>query len=152
MVIRMKVEHIMSKDLIVLDVNTSVFDIAKVMKEKDVGFIPIADNKKIIGVITDRDIVVKILANNDDTLKGYINKNLIKINSEASLEKAVDMMGKHKVKRLLVEKDRRLVGVISLSDILNNLDETLVYENIKKIFGIYRNTDEYLTEIDEFKL
>lgn len=148
----MKVEHIMSKDLIVLDVNTSVFDIAKVMKEKDVGFIPIADNKKIIGVITDRDIVVKILANNDDTLKGYINKNLIKINSEASLEKAVDMMGKHKVKRLLVEKDRRLVGVISLSDILNNLDETLVYENIKKIFGIYRNTDEYLTEIDEFKL
>lgn len=148
----MKIEHIMSKDLIVLDINTSLNEIAKTMKEKDIGFIPIRENKRIIGVITDRDIVVKVLANEDNKINGYINRNLIKININESIEKAIEMMGSNKVKRLLVEKDNRLVGVLSLSDIINNVNSDLVYDNIKKIFEIYRNTDEYITKVNEFEL
>lgn len=142
----------MSKDLIVLDINTSLNEIAKTMKEKDIGFIPIRENKRIIGVITDRDIVVKVLANEDNKINGYINRNLIKININESIEKAIEMMGSNKVKRLLVEKDNRLVGVLSLSDIINNVNSDLVYDNIKKIFEIYRNTDEYITKVNEFEL
>lgn len=142
----------MSKDLIVLDINSSIYDIANTMKEKDIGFIPISKNKKIVGVITDRDIVVKVLANKDIRIKDYISRNLIKVNVNESIEKAIELMGINKVKRLLVEDNNKLVGVISLSDIVNNCNSDIVYKNIKRIFTIYRNTDEYITKIDEFKL
>lgn len=152
MVINLKIEHIMSKDLVVLDINSTITEIAKIMKEKDIGFIPINEDNKIIGIITDRDIVVKILANDDNKIKDYINRNLIKINVNESIERAIELMGNNKVKRLLVEDNNKLVGVLSLSDILNNLNSDLVYNNIKKIFEIYRNTDEYITKINEFEL
>ena len=61
-------------------------------------------------------------------------------------------MGDKKKKRLLVEDDGKLVGIISLSDILNNMNSEVVFENIKKIFEIYRNTDEYVTDVNEFEL
>lgn len=150
--INLKIEHIMSKDLVVLDINSTITEIAKIMKEKDIGFIPINEDNKIIGIITDRDIVVKILANDDNKIKDYINRNLIKINVNESIERAIELMGNNKVKRLLVEDNNKLVGVLSLSDILNNLNSDLVYNNIKKIFEIYRNTDEYITKINEFEL
>lgn len=152
MVINLKIEHIMSKDLIIMDINSSIYDIALQMKEKDIGFIPISNNNTIVGVLTDRDIVVKILANKDDKIESYRNKDLIKININSSIEDAVKLMGNKKIKRLLVENNNKLVGVLSLSDILNNLDNDTLLENIKKIFTIYRNTDEYITKIDEFKL
>lgn len=142
----------MSKDLIIMDINSSIYDIALQMKEKDIGFIPISNNNTIVGVLTDRDIVVKILANKDDKIESYRNKDLIKININSSIEDAVKLMGNKKIKRLLVENNNKLVGVLSLSDILNNLDNDTLLENIKKIFTIYRNTDEYITKIDEFKL
>jgi len=151
-VINLKIEHIMSRDLIIMDINSSIYDIAKTMKEKDIGFIPISNNKNIVGVLTDRDIVVKVLANKDEKIESYINKDLIKINVNSSIEDAIKLMGNKKVKRLLVESNNKLVGVLSLSDILNNLDNDTILENIKKIFTIYRNTDEYITKIDEFKL
>lgn len=142
----------MSKDLVVLDINSTITEIAKIMKEKDIGFIPINEDNKIIGIITDRDIVVKILANEDNKIKDYINRNVIKINVNESIESAIELMGNNKVKRLLVEDNNKLVGVLSLSDILNNMNSDLVYNNIKKIFEIYRNTDEYITKINEFEL
>jgi len=148
----MKIEHIMSRDLIVLDISSSIYDVAKKMKECDIGFIPISKNNTIVGVLTDRDIVVKIIANNDNKIEGYINKDIVRININSSIEDAVKLMGDKKIKRLLVEDDNKLVGVLSLSDILNNCNNDYVYENIKKIFEIYRNTDEYLTKVNEFEL
>lgn len=150
--INLKIEHIMSRDLIVMDINCSIYDVAKTMKEKDIGFIPISEGNSIVGVLTDRDIVVNIIENKDEKIKSYINKDLIKININSSIEDAIKLMGTKKVKRLLIEDNNKLVGIISLSDILNNLDNDILVENIKKIFEIYRNTDEYITKINEFKL
>lgn len=152
MVIKLKIENIMSKDLVVLDINSLVEQVAKKMKEYDIGFVPISDNSKIVGVITDRDIVTKIIANNDNKIKSYISKNLVKININSSIEDAAKLMGEKRIKRLLVEDNNKLVGIVSLSDILHNINSDIVYENIKKIFEIYRNTDEYLPEINEFEL
>ena len=142
----------MSKDLIVLDINSSIYDVAVKMKECDIGFVPISKNGTIVGVLTDRDIVVKIIANKDDKIKGYINKDIVKININSSIEDAVKLMGEKKVKRLLIENNNKLVGIISLSDILNHCNNDFVYDNIKKIFEVYRSTDEYLTKINEFEL
>lgn len=145
------IENIMSKNVIVLDENTNIIEVAKTMKENDIGFIPISKGNKIIGVLTDRDIVTKILANNDNKIKNYITKKIIKINIKSNIIDALEKMKTHKIKRLLVEKDNKLVGVLSISDLLN-LQENELLKTIKSIYAINRNSDEYHVKIDEFEL
>ena len=60
----MKVKNLMCSSLIVFDINSSLNELANTMKKYDIGFVPIANKNKIVGVLTDRDIVTRILANN----------------------------------------------------------------------------------------
>lgn len=141
----------MSKNVIVLDENTNIIKIAKTMKENDIGIIPISRNKKIIGVLTDRDIVTKVLANNDEKIKNYITKKIVKINVDSDINEALEIMKKNKIKRLLVEKNNKLVGILSISDLLYYQNEKIL-ETFKNIYTIDKNSDEYHVEIDEFEL
>ena len=145
------IEKIMSKNLIVLN-DSNLEDIAKAMKRYDVGMLIINENNKIKGIITDHDIVTKILANKDNKIKEYLTTNLVSIDINSDINEAIDLMKKHKIKRLLVKKDNKLVGVLSLSDLLNTVDNNILIETYKTIFSINRNTDKYLTDIDEFEL
>lgn len=145
------IEKIMSKNLIVLN-DSNLEDIAKAMKRYDVGMLIINENNKIKGIITDRDIVTKILANKDNKIKEYPTTNLVSIDINSDINEAIDLMKKHKIKRLLVKKNNKLVGVLSLSDLLNTVDNNILIETYKTIFSINRNTDKYLTDIDEFEL
>ena len=145
------IEKIMSKNWIVLN-DSNLEDIAKAMKRYDVGMVIINENNKIKGIITDRDIVTKILSNKDNKIKEYLTTNLISIDINSDINEAIDLMKKHKIKRLLVKKDNKLVGVLSLSDLLNTVDNNILIETYKTIFSINRNTDKYLTDIDEFEL
>ena len=147
----MKIEHVMS-NLIVVDIDTSLDEVAKIMKEYDIGFVPVNKDNKIIGVLTDRDIVTKIIANKDSKIEGYINTELITIDLNKSLEDAINLMGEKKVKRLLVSDKDKLVGIVSMSDIINNIDGNILVNNLKKIWEIYRNTDEYKVKINDFYL
>ena len=145
------IEKIMNKNLIILN-DSSLEDIAKAMKRYDVGMVIIKENNKIKGIITDRDIVTKILANKDNKIKEYLTTNLVSIDINSDINEAIDLMKKHKIKRLLVKKNNKLVGVLSLSDLLNTVDNSILIETYKTIFSINRNTDKYLTDIDEFEL
>lgn len=145
------IEKIMSKNLIVLN-DSNLEDIAKAMKRYDVGMVIINENNKIKGIITDHDIVTKILANKDNKIKEYLTTNLVSIDINSDINEAIALMKKHKIKRLLVKKNNKLVGVLSLSDLLNTVDNNILIETYKTIFSINRNTDEYLTDIDEFEL
>lgn len=148
----MNLEHIMNKNIYVANIDDSLYETAQKMKEFDIGFLPVIQKKKVVGVITDRDIVVKVLANKDSKIKDYISKDLIEVDIDESLENALKIMGEKKVKRLLVKKDNKLVGIISLSDIINYIDSNLLKTCLKNIYAINRNTDEYLTKINEFEL
>ena len=141
----------MSKNVIVLDENTNIIKISKTMKENDIGIIPISRNKKIIGVLTDRDIVTKVLANNDEKIKSYIKTKIVKINVDSDIKKDLEIMKKNKIKRLLVEKNNKLVGILSISDLLYYQNEKIL-ETFKNIYTIDKNSDEYHVEIDEFEL
>ena len=141
--------NVMCKDLIVVDINTSVEEVAKIMKKYDIGFVPVSKDKTIVGVLTDRDIVVKILANNDNKIEGYLSKP-ISIDVSKDLKDALNLMKEHKIKRLLVNDNNKLVGVITLSDILAKDIDTS--ETIKEIFAINKNSDTYITKVNEFYL
>lgn len=149
----MQAKDIMTSSLIVVDKSSDIFEIAKIMKEKDIGFIPVSDNKKIIGVITDRDIVVKVLANNDTKIENYIYKDIITCNINDYIEDILLKMSKNKIKRILVVDDKKVVGIISLSDILNtSYDDEDKIVSIQSIWSITSNDQSRDLEVDEFYL
>lgn len=152
----MKIETIMSRDLIIGDLTQKVSEIAELMKKYDIGFIPIAQNKHIIGVVTDRDIVCSTFINQLDgnsKIENYMTNNVISIKVEDSIENALKLMGKEKVKRLIVSDHEKVVGILSLSDIITtDIDEKTFLTELKKIWSIHKNIDNFHTEIDEFYL
>lgn len=151
----MNLKSIMSKELIIGEEEDSLSDIAKLMQIYDVGFIPIAKAKQIIGVITDRDIVINSVSNNEKESKvaDYITRNLISIDIEESIEAAINLMGEERVKRLLINDNGYLAGIVSLADIINTgIDEQLIIDNLKKIWAITQNIDRITPKVNEFKL
>ncbi len=153
----MNIEKVMSRDLIIGNITDTLYDISKLMKKYNIGFIPIAKGKQIIGVITDRDIVINALSNKaklDDTVEEYMSLNLITINKDETIEKALDLMGFKKVKRLIVENDNKVLGIVSLSDLIkeNNIADDVILDNLKKLLEIYDKVNTGDTEIDEFYL
>ena len=152
----MNIDSIMSKDLIIGNIHDKVEDIATLMKKHDIGFLPLALKNKILGVITDRDLVVGSFANHFDKespVEQYMTKEIISIDLYQTIEEAMNLMGKHKVKRLLVTNRKKVVGILSLSDIIHSdIDPSIIMKNLKQIWEIYRNIDRMDAEIDEFYL
>lgn len=150
----MSLYDIMSKNIIVGSVDDGIYEIASIMKENDIGFVPIARDDKIVGVITDRDIVVKIISNHDynSNITNYMTKDIVDVSIDSSLSDVLNIMKKYRVKRVLVTDDNHVLGVVSISDLLNcNMDDE-VLSCIKEIFEVGPNIHKYETEIDEFYL
>lgn len=148
----MLVKDCMCKDIIVVDIDTDIYEISKIMKEYDIGFVPVNKDNKIVGVLTDRDIITRIVANKDDKITGYLTDNLISIDENSEFVKALDLMSKRKTKRLLVTKDNKLTGILSLSDLLKSGHDKEIIDCINSIYIINRNYDKSITKIDEFEL
>lgn len=148
----MKIEEMMNHGIIAFEKDTPLVEIAKVMKEQDVGMVLIYEGRKIIGLLTDRDIVVKILANNDNSIQDYYSKNIITIDKNENIQAALDKMVEYKIKRLVVTDKNKVVGIVSLSDLITIADDKQIGLTYKSIWQINRNTDKYFTKIDEFEL
>lgn len=145
----MKVQDLMSKKVIVCQ-KDNIYEASNLMKKYDIGFLPIVRDNEILGIVTDRDIVVNCVSNHDENLN--IASNIKCVDSNASLEEACEIMKKNKVKRLLVTSDKKVVGVISLSDIVSHVDSDTFINTFKAIYEIDKNEHDYDVEIDEFYL
>ena len=147
----------MTHELVIGNVTDSIANIAKLMKDFNIGFVPIAKDKQIVGVITDRDLVINALSNkvkSDDNIEEYMSVNLITINVNSSIKEALDLIGYKKVKRLIVEDDKKVVGIISISDLIKaaDIDKECLITNLRKLLEIYRSNDYKQADIDEFYL
>lgn len=151
----MKIKDIMNSNVISIDKNTSVLNTALIMQKYDIGFLPIVDNDDIIGVITDRDIVIRALINRIRTnvhASKYMSKDVISINQDNTCEDALTLMKEKKIKRLLVTEKDNLVGIVSFSTIVKHIiDSNFVVESIKVIDKPLKKIDKE-AKIDEFKL
>jgi len=147
MVIFMKVKEIMTKYLITCESDSSIHQISQKMKEFDIGFMIITEGPKIIGIITDRDIVIEMIAAYDHKVKDYIKKDIQTINQDKKIEEALELMKDNKIKRLLVTNGTKVVGVISIADILNKTNEIdKLMDTLKSIYTIQNNINEYKQE------
>ena len=134
--------------------DNSIKDISILMKKHNIGFIPIKKYNEYIGVITDRDICLALptISNINNSIKSYITNNIVYIDINSDIDSALKTMGKYKVKRLLVKEKDNIVGILSLSDILNYTNNKNIIKTYKTIFNIHDNNHTTTSEIDEFYL
>lgn len=116
------VRHVMTPAPKSLSPERTAIDAAGLMEQYDVGVIPIADaDDRLIGLVTDRDLVLRVLAKQRDpsgvTLGEIAVTNLVTVTPDSNIADARDLMAEHKVRRLPVVKDGRMVGILSLGDI-----------------------------------
>jgi CBS domain-containing protein len=114
------VKEIMAKDCITVTMQDNVYEIAVKMKEHDIGFIPVVEGKKLIGVVTDRDLVVRGLADKREgstAVEKVISKNITSIPSNTTVDEAAQIMAKDQVRRLPVVDNGELVGIVAIGDL-----------------------------------
>jgi CBS domain-containing protein len=117
--------------------NTTAQEAARLMKSEDVGPIPIVEGDRLVGIITDRDLALKIVAEGKDvqTPVGDIaSRDLVTIDPEQSLDEAARLMGQHQVRRLpVVEEDGKLIGIVAQADVAQSGHDSLTGEAVERI-------------------
>jgi CBS domain-containing protein len=135
----MKVKEVMHKGVDWVSPNTSVTELAKLMQGNDIGCIPIGEGDRLIGMVTDRDIVCKGLAGNNfdahrTMARDVMTKGIHCCREDDDLAKAVHHMETLKVRRLpVINKSKRMVGMISLGDVSQSASGDLVSECVKSV-------------------
>ena len=119
----MKIREIMSSDVECVDPETALTEVANKMKTLDVGFIPVCQNDRLAGTVTDRDIVVRGIAGNRDvkTLKArdIMSKDVVFCQEDEDIKNVAKKMRDKDVRRILIlNHAKRLVGVVSIGDIV----------------------------------
>lgn len=116
----MQVSEIMHQGLISVDINDSVKKVAAIMKEEDIGAVPVMDEGKPVGIVTDRDIVITCVAeghSTDDPISHAMSEDIITIEKDRDLSEASRLMQQNKVSRLLVLDNDKPIGMVSLHDL-----------------------------------
>ena len=123
----MKVRDVMSKDVQVARPGDSLQEVAARMAAGDFGFMPVADGDTLIGTITDRDIAVRAVAGGaacTSPVVEYISRDPHSARDDDDLKSVLDAMGTKQIRRLpVLDKDNRLVGVVSLGDLSTRVKE-----------------------------
>lgn len=117
------VGKIMSRNILKVDANTSVTEAAKIMRDKKVGCLLIEQNRKLTGIITEADIVRKIVADGKDPINTQVtaimNSPIVTIDAEKSIIEANDLMDQGQIRHLAVAEEGRIVGIVSSRDIMH---------------------------------
>jgi CBS domain-containing protein len=130
----------MTTDVEAIDENATALDVARKMKELDVGALPICGtDERLKGMITDRDIVVGVLAEGKDPAStkaievGEGDSNTVTIGADDSLDEALETMKRFQVRRLPVIDGDRMVGIIALADVAREAGDAATGDTVEKI-------------------
>ncbi len=132
------IRELMTENPRTVTVDGTIAEAARLMRDEDTGVVPIVEGEKLVGVITDRDIAVKIVAQGRDaqstTVSQVASKNLVTIDPQQELGEALRLMASHQVRRLpVVEEDGKLVGIVSQADIALQVDNARVGDVVEQI-------------------
>jgi len=115
----------------------TVQDAARIMRDEDTGVVPITEGENLVGVITDRDIAIRAIAEGKDgqtPVREVASQDLVTIDPQQDLDEALRLMAKHQVRRLpVVEEDGKLVGIVSQADVARHGDDARTGEVVEQI-------------------
>ena len=133
----MKIRDVMSKDVQVARPNDTLQEVAARMAAGDFGFIPVADGENLVGALTDRDITVRAVAAGaapNARVVEFLSRDALVVRADDDLKVALDLMSSRRIRRLpVVDKDGRLVGVVSLGDLSTRVKEKYAGEALEEI-------------------
>ena len=122
----MKVSDAMSRDVQIASPKQSIRDAARIMAKIDAGALPVGENDRLVGVITDRDIAIRAVAEGKaptTKIRDVMSQEVLYCFDDQDLEEVAQNMGEMKIRRLpVVNRDKRLVGIISLGDLARKED------------------------------
>ena len=112
---------VMSRDVKVISPHATIREAAQQMRDGDFGMMPVAENDRMIGAISDRDIAIKAVAEGRDpgtAVREVMSEGICWIYEDDSVDRAAMLMSEHQVRRLpVVDRDKRLVGIVALGDL-----------------------------------
>jgi len=137
----MKVSEIMTTNPACCTPDTNLQEVAKMMLDNDCGAIPVCEDgnhKRPIGVVTDRDITIRTVANGDNplnmTAKTVMTKNVFTVTTETSVEDCLNLMEENQVRRIpVVDENGECVGMVAQADVATNTSDRKTAEVVEKI-------------------
>ncbi len=128
--VKMLVKDLMVKEVVTVDKDEPVQRVAELMTLRKIGSIVVVENRKPIGIVTERDMATRILALGRDprkmTIQEAMSKPIISVSKDMNISDAVKLMKESSIKRLVVIDDDNLVGIISSRDVTNWLSSLVV--------------------------
>ena len=116
----MKIRDVMTPNPRTVSPNDTIQTAAQVMQAEDTGAVPVVDAGRVLAVVTDRDIVVRVVAEGGSTstpVREVATQNVIFATPDMSTREASDLMSEHQIRRLPVVENERLVGIVSIGDL-----------------------------------
>jgi CBS domain-containing protein len=125
----MLLREIMTKDVEIISPDIPLQDAARRMREMDTGFLPVGENDRLVGTLTDRDIAIRAVADGRDPkatrVRETMSAKIVYCFDDQDCKEAAQIMGEHQIRRLpVLNREKRLVGVVSLGDIASEARET----------------------------
>lgn len=139
----MQIQDIMHRDVQLADPNMTIREAARRMRADNVGALPVGENDRLVGMVTDRDIVLRAVAeersSGNTTVREVMSKGICYCFEDEGVEQAAEVMANHQVRRLpVLNRDKRLVGMVALAD-LGRSDGVAAQSALK---GISEPTDK----------
>ena len=133
-----RIREIMTSNPSTVEPDKTVADAARIMKQEDAGVVPVTENGRLTGMVTDRDIAIRVVAESKDpkstTVREVASSDLVTIDPQQDLDEALRLMAQHQVRRLpVVEEDGRLVGIVAQADVALGGDDTKTGQVVQEI-------------------
>jgi CBS domain-containing protein len=133
----MRIKEVMSRDVILASPRQTVSEVAQMMAERDIGFMPVGDHDRIVGMVTDRDIVVRGIAAGkgpSTPVSEVMTEDVKYCFEDEDIDHVVTNMGENQVRRLpVMNRNKRLVGVVTLADAALEHDPVVVGEAFLRV-------------------
>jgi CBS domain-containing protein len=132
------IREVMTANPSTIEADGFVIEAAKIMKTEDAGVVPVTENGRLIGMVTDRDIAIRVVAEGKDpqstSVREVASTDLVTIDPQQDLGEALRLMAQHQVRRLpVIEEGGRLVGVVAQADVAREGDDTKTGQVVQEI-------------------
>ena len=123
----MKVSEVMCPEFEIATPETSLREAAQTMRDGDFGYLPVGENDRLVGTVTDRDIVIRAVAEGlgaDTSVRQVMTENVVYCFEDNEVSEAGDVMRTRQIRRLVVlDRDKRMVGILSIGDIARDSED-----------------------------
>jgi len=131
------IRDVMTSNPTTCEASATVADAARVMAQEDVGPVPVVEGGRVVGIVTDRDIVLRVVAEGRDasstTLGEIVSGDLVTVQPDTELSEALELMSDNQVRRLPVVEGDQLVGIVAVADVARAAEEEQTGEVVQQI-------------------